>query len=328
MNTVVGTARGRIRRYVGVVALLLGMAGCAADVGGVDLAPASLEEAEQTLTQIDAMLDANPEDAEALEMLEVLRPRLDELNHLVARIDLAPKHTVRFYEVEPGVIGISESAPAGEQRVLAHEDVMGMAVTDLYEHLALEPAPAVLVDAQAREEALAQAEEDLIAEDLALEELGELDELGDLTPEIPSEVGSAQSALTSGHGPYFRDNLCFTRGEFRGCYPNGGGNVYAQANAKTSFFTVAPYQGNVSVRFRYEGTTQFTDAVFNGEVRSFWWHSSSYRRHPSWWIGYNPRRYHRRTHRWEVRNASGDRFHWTHAFKWDCTHTDCHGYPR
>ena len=321
MNNVLGTAHGRLRRFA-VIALLLGLAGCAAEVGAPNLAPASLDEAEDTLRHIDAMLDANPEDEEAWEMLEVLQPRLDELNHLVARIELAPGHTVRFYEVEPGMIGVSETSPKGEQPVLNDEEVMGMAVTDLYEHLALERAPSSLVAAQEREDALAQVEEELLVEDLTLEELGELEQ------QVPTEVGSVQSALTSSQGPYFQNNLCFTRGDFRGCYPNSGGNVFAQANAKTSFFTVAPYRGNVSVRFRYEGVTQFTDAVFSGQVRSFWWHSSSYRQHPSWWIGFNPRRYHRRTHRWEVRNASGDGFHWTHAFKWDCIHADCHGFPR
>lgn len=311
-----------LRTYVGVVVALLGLAGCVgapADASGLNSTPESLDEAEETLALIDAMLDADPEDAQALSALQALRPRLDELNHLVARVELGPDHDVSFYEIEPGVVGVSESAPEGVERVLAHGDVLGVPITEIYARLALEPAPESLVAAQAREEARVEGEASLSVDSAAEAIATEGERLTEPSP------GVAAAELTGAHGSYFRDTYCFTGGEFRGCYPNWGGGGYAQASAKTSFFTVAPYSGNVSVRFQYDGSTRFTDPVFQGEVRSWWWHSASY--DPAW-PPFSPRDYYRRTHRWDILHASGDAFHWTFTFRWDCSYSACNTWLR
>jgi hypothetical protein len=303
---------------------VLGMAGCAAgaELDDLDLAPESFEAAEATLARIDAMLEADPEDPLAWDALATLRPRLDELNHLVARIDVGPNHTVSFFEVEPGVLGVSESAPEGAALVLTDELAVGLSVTELYATLAHEPAPTSLVDAEARELAAAIPAENE-SELLVLESAGPLDTSSELGA---SELGSTQLALTGAQGQYFRDTYCFDAGDLRGCYPNHWGARFAEASAKTSFFTVAPYSGNVSVRFRYSGETQFIDAVFSGEVRNWWWHSASYR--TNGYLPYSPRDYRRRTHRWDILDASGDQFHWAFNFRWNCSYQTCDAWLR
>lgn len=306
----------------GLALALAGLAGCAVGSEDINVAPASLDEAEESLRQIDEILEADPQDADAREALRMLQPRLDALNNLVARVAINDTHTVSFYEVAPGVIGVAESAPAGEPRLLTDDDVIDVPVVEIYEGLTGTPAPEALVLAQAREDAQAALEPDASLTTIE-PEVGTLP--ADTLPANAFGMGVAQQALTGGHGQYFRDNYCFTGGEFRGCYPNHHSNRFAQASTKTSFFTVAPYVGTISVRFKYSGTTRFTTPVYSGEVRSYWWRSSS---HDPSWPPFSPRRYNNRTHRWEIIHASNNHFHWTHAFRWNCGYADCDGWPR
>lgn len=143
---------------------------------------------------------------------------------------------------------------------------------------------------------------------------------------LDAEAGSTRLALTSAQAAYFRDNLCFVIGEdFSGCYPGYElGNSYAAYDAKTSFFTVAPYRGNVSVTFQYQGNSRFTDAVFQGEVQSYWWQSATY----APLFGYSPWDYLRRRHHWRIIHANRDGFHWAFNFRWTCKNAECTGWLR
>ena len=317
MNDKTTTSRAPRRALQTLIPAMLALAGCVAADGAVDLAPESLEASEHTLAQIDAMLEVDPNDPAALEMLEALGPRLDELNHLVAEVELSPDHSVRFFEAEPGVIGVSERMLEGDTPVLDEEAMGSMSMVEVYERLASLPAPRALLDAQTRVDA---------ATSQAIEVLEESDFVnGDSELAANEEFGMASAALTGAQYQYFRDNLCFTYGYSRGCYTNSAGGRWAQNEAKTSFFTVAPYDGHVSVRFFYEGSQRFIEPVYQGEVRSYWWHSGTYRKGGG---NFNPRDYLTRTHRWEIIHASGDHLHWTYAFRKNCDYRACDAFPR
>ena len=121
-------------------------------------------------------------------------------------------------------------------------------------------------------------------------------------------------------GAWWVANVCYTGGDAKDCKPNWGGGGWAQANAKTSFFQVAPYSGNwLSVKLRVGSTSGPTDYLFPGEWGSYWAHSSSFADcwcSPICACGYFD--YNIATHRWDIDDASGDAFHWTYSFRWSC----------
>src|SRR5262245_16963867 len=98
--------KSSIVRLLGCLGLSMTMftTGCAGEAEpspaeplDVDLEAATLEQALESMRQIDARLKADPNDAQAWSAAEQLRTRFDELNHLVARVELAEKHAVSFY---------------------------------------------------------------------------------------------------------------------------------------------------------------------------------------------------------------------------------------
>lgn len=294
------------------------VAGCSAapldeDVH-VDTNPATLEEARTALDRIDELQHQNPELANRL--LAELKPRLDELNGLVARVEVAPQHFVSFYETQPGVLGISERAPKGTASALRSVD-LSLAPAELYRRLAKgADAPAALIAAHERAVAAKRVAEALHADDHP----ASIDVAASVPEDLVSrsDAGQVQQALTEADGRWWRDNVCFKGGDFRGCFPNWGGHGYAKANAKTSFFQVAPYSGNfVTVQFMYEGSPKFADAIFPGEHGSWWWHSDSYS-DCCIICACGTYDYNRRAHRWDILNGQGDGYHWTHAFRWTC----------
>ena len=136
----------------------------------------------------------------------------------------------------------------------------------------------------------------------------------------PPDTTTATSALTAADGQYWRDWGCFVHGagyaDVAGCYPNWANGGYGQANTRTSFFVVAPFAGDaVSVRTQYQGKTQFQDPAFVGEWDGWWYHSSINTSRVT-----GPE-YNIKTHRWDILQATGDQFHWSVAFKWNCSGT-------
>jgi hypothetical protein len=295
--------------------------------GDIDLNPATLDAAQVTINRLDQLQKRDP--AAAARAYQTLQPRLDALNHVVARVEPTAGHVVTFYESEPGVIGVGERAPIGSESILRAEDVNGHSVTDLYRTLAggAEP-PSTLVAAEARN--VPQRLPELPANNDALLGANVASSAAQALatasasrgPVVSSEgIGSSTEALTAADGPWWASNVCYKTGDARGCMPNWANGGWAQASAKTSFFQVAGFSGSVlSVRFQYEGTTKFTDPVFPGDWKSWWWHSDSF------WnccfiCACGTQDYNRRLHRWDILNASGDGFHWTYSFKWSCGDT-------
>ena len=235
-------------------------------------------------------------------------------------METTPGTIVSFYETEPGVMGISEAGPANSARMLGSQAVSALTPVELYRKLAggAEP-PAALVDAETR----------AAAGGISLPP-GVVSAPSDVPPSANSSDGVAVTsrALTGADGEWFRDNGCFTGGESHGCFPNWSNGGFADYNTRTSFFTLAPYAGDVFVRFRYEGSTRFTDPVFEGEWLSWWFHSAKSEEccGIGCWCGYI-RDWYVRNHRWDIIEAAGKSFHWSTAARWNCSYTNCNGWP-
>lgn len=328
------------RRHASL-ALALGLFACSGapaegdaetvQVETINLNPQSLDEATDSMTIITRRLELNPQDSEALQALDALRPVLDRLNHLVARIEPVPGRVVSFYEPSPGMIGISELGPQEGERLLSPSDAK-VSPLELYRRLTRAEPPARLVEAYERalQGEFSEARSELSG---GAERMGSLASEPRLDRAVPPAAAegarSVQQRLTAADGPWWAANACFTQGNFRGCNPNWGGGGYATANTKTSFFEIAPYSGDfLQVRFRYESSTKFTDAVFPGQWLGWWWHSSL----ESWPCGFliacGYQDYNIKNHRWDILQASNDGFHWTYSFKWTCGNTvSCDAWP-
>src|SRR5262249_7734482 len=79
----------------------LALAACqspSAEPEDIVLDPTSLDEAGKSLDQIERLQKVDPEAAERA--MDSLRPRLDQLNHLIARVEPMPGHVVSFYETQ------------------------------------------------------------------------------------------------------------------------------------------------------------------------------------------------------------------------------------
>jgi hypothetical protein len=316
----------RKQRNVRTIAAL----GCVLAAGGCDgstaqndeinVNPVTHEEASASLEQINA----RPGDPAAQLALERIRPALDRLNGLVARVEAEPGRIISFYEPSPGQIMVSERGPMDGRRLLAEHEVKGQSVADLYRRLAGAEAPAALIAAQSRElEALATGTEVIAAID---GQPGATASSPAVRPTDHGDVVTVSSALGAADGPWFRQHACFVQepggADFANCLPEWNNGGFAQASAKTSFMTVAPYAGNgVTVRMQYSSLTKIQDPVATGEWLAWWWHSSTY-------SSIQGPKYNVRTHRWDILNASGDWFHWSFAFKWSCRLVDdCNDWP-
>ncbi|WAS90836.1 hypothetical protein [Nannocystis punicea] len=276
----------------------------------IDVEPATHEAAAASLKQINALLDKDPADARALAALAAIQPKLDELNHLVARVNVAPGHEVGFYESETGVLITSESRPLGAPRALDVRALAAGSMADEYRRLAGADAkvPEALVEAQAlAEERLAarggQRKHELPAPSLAAADAGTV------TP------------LTAADGQWFTDNVCYgSEADFKTCLPNWGGGAYAYTDAKTSSATLAPYIGNVVLRAQYDGSTTFTQNVLQNAMREAWLNSPW-----DWDCGIfacSDWDYDEELHRWDANDASGDHFHFAAGFNSSCYGSD------
>lgn len=278
----------------------------------IDVEPATHDDASAALAQIDALLSDDPEDARALAALAAIQPRLDELNHLVARVSVAPGHEVSFYEARPGVIFTSESRPLGAARAVDTGTLAAGTVADLYVRLAGDDAavPEALVAAQAR------------AKDrVAAAPAGDPRQLARPLALSASADEPTAEPLTSADGPWWSANVCYgSEADSKWCLPNWGGGAWAQQNAKTSASAVAPFAGNVVLRAQLGGSSVFTENVLQGNVREAWLNSSW-----DWDCGIfacSDWDFDVQSHRWDVLDASGDQFHWAAGFNWSCYGSD------
>jgi hypothetical protein len=313
----------KIRSLLSVMSFLstsLAMVGCGRDsaTADININPTTLDEAAASLSQIDSLQKLNADDPVAAAVLEQLRPHLDRLNHLVARVEIKPGHVVSFFEPQPGLIRLSEVSPSGSQRVLQPGDMRDNSATAVYRRLANSAPPAALVQAEEREMAAARE---------GSKDRSEAQLPPDLSSSQPIHTASArdgvqtqQSAL-SNDGQWYASFGCAKSGDAKGCFPNWANGGWAQANTKTSFLNIAPYAGGtVQVRTQYEGTTVGNEPVFQGQWGFFSYHSAAY------WdccfiCACGTQNYRIRNHRYDILNATGKSFHWTYSFKWSCGDT-------
>jgi hypothetical protein len=289
-----------------------------------DPVPLSLEEAKLSLQEIDQLYGSDP--VAAVAAARKLRPKLDELNRLVARVELTPEHFVDFYSSQPGDIVIAEHGPMGVERVLRDEDTAERSAVALYRQLARgATVPAALINAEARD--AERQDPDAVAGDLLLPHL---ESSGGCQPDQGYKDGNGLSSvtqsLTSGDDAFWRDNVCYRGGDFLGCLPNRTGHGWASTNAKTSFIEVAPYRGNVSVQRSYDGSLRQTYALFAGEWWSFFQSSGTYA-NCCGICGCGTWEYYLRNHRWDVVDADGDGYHFAYSFRWNCNDFGCNSRP-
>lgn len=310
---------------VSVMAVGCGQADPQAESVQINVNPATLTEAGESLAQIEQLLRVQADDPRALEALEQIRPRLDELNQLRARVEVRPGQFVTFYETEPGVIGVAESGPVGAEPVL-HANDLEQSVVPLYETLSGgAKAPAALIEAEER------AHEPAAAGDQQDEELepGLASTSKQTLRAAGSEnVGNVAQALTEGDGQWWRDNACFRNGDFNACIPNWtGGDAFGQADTRTSFLSVAPYRAPSPVRInlKYNNVLRFVDAAFQGEWRNYQWFSGRSGCTVPECVG---AQFVVARHRWDITESAGKGFHMTFAAKWNCTPQTCTTWPR
>jgi hypothetical protein len=296
----------------------------------IDVHPATLDDAVESLAQIDALLDADPADPRGLAARIALRPRLDELNHLIARIEPMPGHVINFYEPEPGVIGVMERAPSEAERLLVGVDLRSTSVVEVYRGLAGEGAavPKALVAAQLRAEENAGGEQASPGErdaPITLTADGEqpasLDDHAPLAT-LSADVDEDAEPLTQADAAYWQNNVCYHNGNANYCKPNWWNGGYAEYNTKTSALQIAPFSGQVTVRLRVNGITRISDEALPGGWYGWNWNNGGYYDCPPL-IACGTYELYVNTHRWDILNASGNGFHWTARFNWTCHGVSC-----
>ncbi|NTX41580.1 hypothetical protein HUA78_44830 [Myxococcus sp. CA033] len=283
----------------------------------INLAPPSLAEAQLSLQRIDQLYESDP--AAALDATQKLRPKLDELNNLVARVEMAPAHFVEFYDVQPGGLLVVERGPVEDGRFLRDQEGTDRSAVALYRRLTGGATPP---DALVRAESRREAPDDfhLPAWDAAVPSL---DFSEGFAPDPGAQTGdSVTQSWTSDQGPLWRDSACYKWGEFFDCLPNRTGNGAASRNAKTAFIQAAPYRGSLRLQLSYDNVARGAWAVFAGEMASYWWHSASYWACPGG-QACGVQEYYIRNHRWDVLDADGDGYHLTWAFRSNCNWISC-----
>jgi hypothetical protein len=286
----------------------------------LNLNPATFAEASESLASVERLMRVQKDDPRALDALEKLQPRLDELNHLVARVEASPGHVVSFYESEPGVIGVVEVGPQGEPRVLSASDLEEPLVP-LYERLSGgAKAPQALVEANTR----ANLGVDQTGPEL---EPGLVSSSEQIAPRAGDEnVGRVTQEWTEGEGQLFRDTACFKSGDFKECHPNRSNGAWFELNTRTSFMVVAPYNAPtfINVNLKYNGAQRFLWPVYQGDSTNFAWHSAV---NGCGFFSCNQNHV-IANHRWDLFEADGKSYHWTVAGKWGCTNqASCEAWP-
>jgi hypothetical protein len=296
-----------------VLTPLVAMTGCGADGGSagsgrepLNSSPATLEQAASSISAIIGRLKVNREDAEALATLTQIKPKLDELNHLLARVEPQSGYVISFYEPEPGSIAISERGPQKRAPLLGQEKLRNLSPVELYRSLASSEPPEALLAASER------------AKEREALQGGPEVEQSVTTPREVTGVAASSATSPAEEVAITRQAIssfpCFNDGDSFDCLPDWGGGGFQQATAKTSFFRVQSTGGDAfQVQMHYSSVLKIADIVSPGDLLSWSYHSSTYTSFP-WLV----KEYNVRTHRWDIMNASGDSFAWTWAFRWTC----------
>jgi len=234
--------------------------------------------------------------------------------------EVAPMHTVElddslnvyFWEYEPGEISVAVSAPIG---VTVPEFDENARVVDILEQLQPgEPIPAVIAEAQVRQDQYLSAE---------VEVESPADDAGEAAVSVTLDDQEADSIPKYYSADGFVDEFCLpstgrTIGSYNGwvstCAPNRtGGGTWITSKYKAIRAIVAADDGNVTHQLsrRPHGSSSWTvlnnTTVYEGH---FYWNSSRSTAY--------------RDYRFRISNASGDVYHRaTHHYTDDCGEQRC-----
>ena len=282
----------------------------------LNVSPSTLDQATTELARADRLLESGANQDTLRAELSALRDHMDELNGLVARVDVASDHVVNFFQVDQGHLVIQERAPAGRPSALAALDLSQFSAAALFEKLAPERVvpDALLTSAVATLEPVSEAG----SAEASANQPARVSSAPSLLPSNAQGTqsnGRSQSALTASDGAFFRANFCPQSGIFFFCNPNWANGFFAEANATHSRFSLAPFAGGGSVvaNVRVNGSTIGAFAVFMGEVQTFFAISGKHSVTDSGccWIcacGTHPEVMVQQ-HHWELSNAIGKSFH-------------------
>ncbi|NOK04352.1 MULTISPECIES: hypothetical protein [Myxococcus] len=304
------------------VTLLATGCGDSRDEGPVptELNPSSHAEARLAIMHIRDLYESDP--SAALDAAQKLSPKLDALNHLIARIEVAPKHFVDFYELQPDGILVSESGLLGDEPVLNDSELAAHSPLDLFRQLAGGAAPPEsLVRAAAHR---ANSDDSHVPARAAVVPDAKSSE--GVVPAYGEQHGDGLSTIsqspTSTTTSSLLNDFCYKSGDFVQCWMNVAGNGWASANSKSSFAKIEAFGTVAGAWFSYELSVNGSWSISPGYWRSFGAYSGSYSTCPPL-VACGKFEHYIRNHRWDTFNNAGGGYHATLAFRWNCSYGLC-----
>jgi hypothetical protein len=275
----------------------------------INVQPANLDEAKETAAQLHALLTANPSDAEALAAQRAFNGNLDAINHVVARVEPAPGHVVKFFDTGDGSVVIEESHPKGEASALAGVDMDSLSNAALFRQLS---------GGQEAPEALARLD---VPGAVAKSEL---------TPGLVSKDETEPQTSSRFHTEMDPFN-CYFRGDFHSCQPGWWNGGWYNWNTKTSFLELQPISGGtLYVQYSYNNGAAggfIEPASDTGGVYEWWARSGTVTTRSCGFLGLGSCTYQTDfvigNHAWTLVNAQGTEFNWSTEAFWNCTWTAC-----
>ncbi len=304
-------------------AAVVGCAGDPATIDGdevVNTAPLSIEDAQVQLGKIDGLVAKAGATPEIIAQARLIRDRMEELNGLVDRIEIASNHVLSFMIVD-GALVVAERAPAGTASVLTGAEATAGSVDQIYARFAPgRQIPAKLLGVRTIAEAASTSLVDVSpgvsggAPASSIREAAATQVGGDTTVVRSALTGSSTDAAT------FRTNSCTAGGVFPFCLLNWGGGASATATSDHSTVAVAPYLGggSVSLNVVRAGVARGTFSIIMGEWTFFNYigPTISVKDNPSCII-FNCTTHNEAKkvlHTWNVFNAAGKEFHFGGRF--------------
>ncbi|MFP2927213.1 hypothetical protein ACLESO_18850 [Pyxidicoccus sp. 3LG] len=309
-----------------LLAVMFGVTGCSSSPGEeqapIELNPSSHIEARLSIMRIRELYESNP--AAAVDAAQKLSPKLDALNHLIARVEVAPEHFVDFYELQPDGILVSESGPLGNEQVLDGSELAAHSPVNLYRRLTGGATPPESLVRAAAFRAVSDDSHvpawDAVAPDLKSSD--------GVAPAHGRQHGNGLSAvaqpLTATDAAFLMDNFCYGSGDFVKCWLNVAGNGWASANSKSSFAKLEAFGSVAGIWFSYELSVKGSWNLLPGYWQSFYAYSGSYSLCPPL-VACGKFEYYIRNHRWDTFNEAGGGYNATLAFRWNCSYGLCGG---
>jgi len=193
----------------------------------------------------------------------------------VARYTGAQGDLWRFLEAEPGELFLWATATGTNPDLVQVQTSDQPSYVELYQRLALKPAPRALLDAQARADALADEEEE--SEDQS----GLVNEEG----RWASRDGRLTQAISATD---FQDTYCNATLDFSYCWPSFYGSPYVQRKTYSIWGYVAAVNDTVDFRLRYKKhwysswSTLVSAQALPGQVHGIYTSYYGYRRWRRW----------------------------------------------